>query len=61
MKRNHTGRRKRNQAISADKGNIKQLLPIYDKPMILLSVIGIDERGHQGDPDHIHTGRYAAL
>ena len=31
---NHTCRRKRNQTVSADKGTSKQLLPIYDKPMI---------------------------
>ena len=30
----------------------KQLLPIYDKPMIYLSPVGAYECGHQGHPDY---------
>ena len=32
----------------------KQLLPIYDKPMIL-SHVGSHERRHPGYPDHLYT------
>ena len=39
----------------------KQLLPIYDKPMIYLSAVDPHAVRHHGCPDHLHASRHAPV
>jgi dTDP-glucose pyrophosphorylase len=39
----------------------KQILPIYDKPMIYYPLVGVAIGQHPRDINHLHTARFATI
>ena len=39
----------------------KQIIPIYDKPMIYYPAVGINAGGYQGNSDYFNTKGYPSI
>ena len=59
--RYHSGRRLRHPSVSADQGNIQAVASDLRQAYDLLSAVRSYERRHPGDPDHLYSGRHAAI